>query len=64
MAMSPSEERLADQEEFDSHRTNDTTPLMALVRDAPYSRGCVTSQGRTASVEYQEFLKRARNERR
>ena len=51
-----------DQREFDSRR-NDTTPLMALVRDKPYSRGTLTSEGRTASREYQAFLERNRNGR-
>lgn len=62
--MSTSDDLPVDQKEFDSHRTNDTTPLMALVRDVPYSRGCLTSESRTASAEYQAFLERARNERR
>ena len=52
-----------DQREFDSRR-NDTTPLMALVRDKPYSRGTLTSEGRTASREYQAFLERNRNGRK
>jgi hypothetical protein len=51
-----------DHREFDSRR-NDTTPLMALVRDKPYSRGTLTSEGRTASREYQAFLERNRNGR-
>jgi hypothetical protein len=52
-----------DEREFDSRR-NDTTPLMALVQDKPYCRGTLTSQGRTASREYQQFLERNRRERR
>jgi hypothetical protein len=52
-----------DHREFDSRR-NDTTPLMALVRDKPYSRGTLTSEGRTASREYQAFLERNRNGRK
>lgn len=52
-----------DQREFDSRR-NDTTPLMALVRDQPYVRGKLTSEGRTASREYQAFLERNRNGRK
>lgn len=52
-----------DQREFDSRR-DDTTPLMALVRDKQYCRGSLTSEGRTASREYQAFLERNRNGRR
>lgn len=52
-----------DEREFDSRR-NDTTPLMAFVHDKPYSRGGLTSQGRTASLEYQAFLERNRRERK
>lgn len=43
---------------------NDTTPLVTLVRDEPYSRGCVTSSARTASDQYQAFLERARRARK
>lgn len=39
---------------------NDTTPLMALVPDQPYSRGVLTSTGRTASESYLAFLRRAK----
>jgi hypothetical protein len=42
---------------------NDTTPLVSLVRDDQYSRGKVTSQGRTASLAYQQFLERNRARR-
>lgn len=52
-----------DQREFDSRRS-DTTPLMALVRDKQYCRGSLTSEGRTASREYQAFLERNRNGRK
>jgi hypothetical protein len=52
-----------DHREFDSRR-NDTTPLMALVQDKPYCRGTLTSEGRTASREYQAFLERNRNGRK
>jgi len=52
-----------DHREFDSRRT-DTTPLMALVQDKPYCRGTLTSEGRTASREYQAFLERNRNGRK
>lgn len=41
---------------------NDTTPLVSMVPDQPYSRGVVTSQGRTNSPQYMAFLKRARDE--
>jgi hypothetical protein len=43
---------------------DDTTPLVALVRDQPYGRGSLTSEGRTASRAYQEFLERNRNGRK
>lgn len=43
---------------------NDSTPLMALVRDQQYVRGKLTSEGRTASREYQAFLERNRNGRK
>lgn len=39
---------------------NDSTPLMALVREKQYCRGTLTSEGRTASREYQAFLERNR----
>jgi hypothetical protein len=42
----------------------DSTPLVALVRDQPYGRGSLTSEGRTASREYQAFLERNRNGRK
>lgn len=41
---------------------NDTTPLVSLVRDEAYTRGTVTSTGRTNSPQYMAFLKRAREE--
>jgi hypothetical protein len=43
---------------------DDSTPLVALVRDQPYARGSLTSEGRTASREYQAFLERNRNGRK
>ena len=43
---------------------DDSTPLVALVRDQPYGRGSLTSEGRTASREYQAFLERNRNGRK
>jgi hypothetical protein len=65
MAMSASdEEPIVDPREIAARDSNDTTPLFAYVRDKPYVRGCMTSQSRTASAEYQAFLERARNERR
>jgi hypothetical protein len=53
-----------DRREFESRRGDDSTPLMALVRDQPYVRGKLTSEGRTASREYQAFLKRNRDGRK
>ena len=43
---------------------NDSTPLMTFVRDQSYCRGTLTSEGRTASREYQAFLERNRNGRK
>jgi hypothetical protein len=37
---------------------DDTPPVFASVRDESYCRGCMTSQSRTASPQYVEFLKR------
>lgn len=37
---------------------NDTPPLFSYVRDKPYSNGMLTSQARTMSPAYIEFLKR------
>jgi hypothetical protein len=53
-----------DQRELNSRPGNDSTPLVALVRDQTYSRGKLTSEGRTASREYQAFLERNRNGRK
>jgi hypothetical protein len=61
--MDEADEEHVDGREFDSRR-NDTTPLMALVRDPQYSRGMLTSQGRTASAQYQAFLQRSKDARR
>lgn len=41
---------------------DDTPPLFSSVRDQPYSRGCLTSQARTTSPQYIEFLKRHHKE--
>jgi hypothetical protein len=62
MAMTDDED--IDKREFESRRGNDSTPLMAFVRDQPYSRGKLTSEGRTASRAYQDFLERNRNGRK
>lgn len=51
-----------DSREFESRRGHDTTPLMALVHDKPYSRGGLTSVGRTNSESYAAFVRRARKE--
>lgn len=40
---------------------DDTPPLFSSVRDQPYSNGCITSQARTMSPQYVEFLKRNRD---
>lgn len=37
---------------------DDTPPLFSQVRDQPYSNGCITSQARTMSAQYIEFLRR------
>lgn len=49
-----------DPREFPQRHGDDTTPIMALVRDQPYGRGGITSESRTASPAYMAFLKRAR----
>lgn len=41
---------------------HDSTPLVALVPEDPYRRGSITSQARTASEQYQAFLKRSTRE--
>ena len=43
---------------------NDSTPLMAIVRDPAYCRGVLTSECRTASKEYRAFLERNRDGRK
>lgn len=43
---------------------DDTTPLMALVRDVGYSRGSLTSSSRTNSEQYLRFLKGKSHESR
>lgn len=43
---------------------NDSTPLVALVADDHYCKGTITSQGRTASPQYQAFLARARSKQK
>jgi hypothetical protein len=54
-----------DRREFDDVAVgDDSPPLMNLVHDKPYCRGTLTSQGRTASRQYQEFLERNRNARK
>jgi hypothetical protein len=54
-----------DRREFDDVAVgDDSPPLMNLVHDKPYCRGTLTSQGRTASREYQAFLERNRNGRK
>lgn len=58
------DEEHPDAKEFESRRGNDTTPLISMVRDKQYSRGMLTSQGRTASRAYQEFLERNRGRKR
>jgi hypothetical protein len=42
---------------------NDTTPLVAMVPDEPYCKGMITSNARTASQQYLDFLERARRDR-
>lgn len=52
-----------DRSEFDKRgRGNDDTPLVALVRDQPYTRGGLTSIGRTNSESYAAFVRRAQKE--
>lgn len=42
---------------------NDSPPLFASVRDQPYSRGSLTSQARTTSPAYIQFLQRLKEDR-
>jgi hypothetical protein len=58
---------MADQEKDDvtglNRSPNDTTPLVAMVPDEPYRKGMITSNARTASLQYLAFLERARRDR-
>lgn len=56
--MAPIDDGEIDQREFQSRVGDDTPPLFASVRDQPYCRGCLTSESRTASLDYQRFLQR------
>lgn len=56
-----SDEPPIDPREFPQKAGDDTTPIMALVRDQPYSRGGITSESRTASPSYAAFLKRVKD---
>jgi hypothetical protein len=52
-----------DPRELSSRRYgDDSTPLVALVHDKAYSRGGLTSQGRTNSESYAAFVRRAQKE--
>lgn len=51
-----------DPREFAQRAGDDTTPIMALVRDQPYSRGGITSESRTASQVYLDFVQRAKEQ--
>lgn len=55
------DEPAIDPREFPQKAGDDTTPIMALVRDQPYSRGGITSESRTASPAYTAFLKRVKD---
>lgn len=59
--MATSDEPPVDPRELASKAGDDTTPIMALVRDQPYARGGITSESRTASPAYAAFLKRAKD---
>lgn len=56
------EEEAVDPIELPSKAGDDTTPIMALVRDQPYARGGITSESRTSSQAYVDFVNRARNQ--
>ena len=56
------DDRPIDIREIESRRGDDSTPLMALVHDKPYSRGGLTSVSRTVSESYAAFVRRARKE--
>lgn len=51
-----------DPREFAHRVSDDTTPIMALVRDHSYSRGGITSESRTASQAYLDFVRRAKEQ--
>lgn len=56
-----------ESEQIERSYGDDTPPLFSSVRDQPYTNGCITSQARTMSPQYIEFLKRHKekqNERR
>jgi predicted transcriptional regulator len=57
------DDRDIEHEEIVTRRpADDTTPLVSLVRDQPYTRGGLTSQGRTSSESYAAFVRRAQKE--
>jgi hypothetical protein len=57
--MATDEENFPREMEFESRYGNDTPPLMARVPEPPPSHwGVTTSQARTMSPQYIEFLKR------
>lgn len=55
MAMSDEDRALATEER---RYGDDTPPLFSSVRDQPYSNGRITSQARTMSAQYIQFLQR------
>jgi len=57
-----SDEPPIDPREFAQKAGDDTTPLVALVRDQPYGRGGITSESRTASQAYLDFVQRAKEQ--
>lgn len=54
------EEHISDIRELQAKHGDDSTPLVSLVRDQPSHLGIVTSQSRTLSPQYLEFLERSK----
>lgn len=51
---------MASEEQPERSYGDDSPPLFWVVHDKPYANGCITSQARTMSPQYLEFLQRNR----
>lgn len=61
--MATDDEAPLSERDFERRYGNDTPPLMASVPEPPPSHwGTITSQARTTSPQYLEFLRRHRKE--